>query len=72
MKTGKNLLTVKIFLCVTPLSTLFIYVKSIDNDVTNRKIFTISYSNVLPIFVFLNMANLLLTNYHNGHKPKTM
>ena len=30
----------------------------IDNDVTHRKIFTIS--KILAIFIFLNMANLLL------------
>ena len=35
-----------------------IYVESIDNDVTYRKIFTII--NILAIFIFLNMANLLL------------
>ena len=35
-----------------------IYVESIDNDVTYRKIFTII--NILTIFIFLNMANLLL------------
>ena len=34
------------------------YAKSIDNDVTYQKIFTIS--NILAIFIFLNMANLLL------------
>ena len=34
------------------------YAKSIDNDVTYQKIFTIS--KILAIFIFLNMANLLL------------
>ena len=38
-----------------------IYVKSIDNDVTQRKIFTII--NILAIFMFLNMANLLRSCY---------
>ena len=43
----------------TSLSILF--TKSIeDNDVTHRKIFTIS--KILAIFIFLNMANLLLIN----------
>ena len=34
------------------------YAKSIDNDVTYQKIFIIS--KILAIFIFLNMANLLL------------
>ena len=33
-------------------------VKSIDNDVTHQKISTII--NILAIFIFLNIANLLL------------
>ena len=36
------------------------YVKTIDNDVTHRKTFTII--KILVTFIFLNMANLLLIN----------
>ena len=40
------------------------YVKSIDIDVTHRKIFTLS--KLLVIFILLNMANLLLIiNFSN-------
>ena len=37
------------------------YVLSIDNYVTHRKIFTII--KILAIFIFLSMTNLLLINY---------
>ena len=43
------------------------HVKSIDNDVKHRKIFTIS--KILAIFIFLNMANLLLINPFGPNAP---
>ena len=46
-------------MCNIIINTFYINdVKSIDNDVTHRKIFTII--NILAIFIFSNMANLLL------------
>ena len=48
-------------MCNIIINTFYINdVKSIDNDVTHRKIFTII--NILAIFIFLNTANLLLIN----------
>ena len=44
---------------ISILIELFItYVKGIDKDVKHRKIFTMN--NILAVFIFLNMTNLLL------------
>ena len=54
----KTVITEKKIAKILIIVKIFRYVKSIDNDITHRKIFTII--DILAVFIFLNMANLLL------------